>query len=499
LELREHQRAALLAWLMLSAVTTAPYVANALAPPRGARFVGAFFYRDDYYQYLSFAEQASRGHLVFRNKFDPRPHRPALVNLEWATAGILAASTGTGIVIGFHLVRLLAIGGLLWGAARLLHDAGLTGNHLRWALALVATGSGLGWLRVSMGRPAFLVPDVNMGLYPFHQALFNGHFASGTALLVGSLALHQAWRSAAKPRWPWMLSATALGLVRPFDLATFLLACGVLAALQAVRPADARSAWEQIASLAGLLPVLVYLGLLFVIHPSFRLWSGPQNAVRAPLPLDLAFALGPALGFAALGLRGQAPASKPCAWRLLVAWASAVALLLSVDIGFAPQVATSLGTLAVFAAAVLTPKRLLPVAVACLIPTSLFLLRLASEPRSSAFASEDYFRATRWLSARCRDGDVLLAPTDLSQMAAGLTPCSVVQGHRVLTPDFESRIAEADRFLDPATPTEWSRDYVLRTGARFVAAERLAAPALTAAGCALAVDLGRFALWVCAR
>ena len=75
-------------------ITTAPYVAAWLNPPSASRFVGVFFYRDDFYQYASFAEQAQRGAWVFRNKFDTRPHEPFVVNLEWWAAGVLGRALG---------------------------------------------------------------------------------------------------------------------------------------------------------------------------------------------------------------------------------------------------------------------------------------------------------------------------------------------------------------------------------------------------------------------
>ena len=92
--------AALAVGLALALVTTAAYVAAALRPPApGARFTGAFFYQDDYYQYLRLVEQAARGRLVFENKFDPRPHRPAVVNVEWWTAGMLSLPFGGSPVL----------------------------------------------------------------------------------------------------------------------------------------------------------------------------------------------------------------------------------------------------------------------------------------------------------------------------------------------------------------------------------------------------------------
>lgn len=70
-----------MAWLAVALITTLPYLAARKTPdaPRfaGMRFSGAIAYVDDFYQYLSFAEQASRGAFLLSNKFDPEPQRPA--------------------------------------------------------------------------------------------------------------------------------------------------------------------------------------------------------------------------------------------------------------------------------------------------------------------------------------------------------------------------------------------------------------------------------------
>jgi hypothetical protein len=72
------RRAVLLVFLLLAAVSVSLALRAGLAPPRDTVFVGTFYYVDDFYNYLSYVEQAERGAFVFRNKLAPefRPRQP---------------------------------------------------------------------------------------------------------------------------------------------------------------------------------------------------------------------------------------------------------------------------------------------------------------------------------------------------------------------------------------------------------------------------------------
>src|SRR6185295_11690453 len=97
-----------------------------------------------------------------------------------------------------------------------------------------------------------------------------------------------------------------------------------------------------------------------------------------------------------------------------------LAIVLFYPSPMAKQHATSLGTATLLAAALLVPARGL--ALLCLLcwPTSLLLLWQLLRPVPDWYLPADYFAATRLLAAECRPRDVVVAPTDLSLMAAGL-------------------------------------------------------------------------------
>jgi hypothetical protein len=458
-------RLALAAWLVLAVATSAPYLAAARQAPPGREFTGAFLYQDDFYQYLSFVEQAMRGAVLFRNKFDLRPYRPALLNLEWWTAGVFARALGGRPVAGFQVLRLLALAGLLLAAARLLSRAGLQGHRRAWGLALFATGGGLGWLRAWQGRQPWQVPDLLMGLYPFHQSLHNTHFLVGASLLLWSVVLHVEWRMGWASRWGWIAIASILGLCRPFDLATFILIAAGAAGFDAVRSGITGAA--KAFDLLWLLPVLAYDGLILGLHPSFRVWSGPQNLVLGPPRSEFLWALGLPAVLAVLALRDR-EASRRRVVECLATWCISSAILLTTGLSFSLQFLTSLGAAILLLAAVATPPRLLPIVTLSLSPTALLLLWKAFHPWPVAFAPSDELRAASFLKDSCGPLDVTLAPIETSLRIAALTPCRVVAGHRVLTPRYPSRVAEALRFYDPPTDAAWRARYVKEVGARYV-------------------------------
>ena len=436
----------------LAAVTTFPYVWAAWHPPApGSVFTGAFFYQDDFYQYLSFVEQAARGRIVFANKFDAAPHRAAVVNVEWWAAGVLAFLSGGSPVLGFHALRVAAIVGMVAGAARLLSAGGIGGGRLRLALVLFASAGGLGWLRLLGGTPGSRVPDVVMGLYPFHQALMNAHFVAATALFLWTLALHLEWRAGRRGRLGWIACGWALGFSRPYDLVSFAIAAAVLAFLKPRTRPILRSLLE----LAWLLPVFGYYAVLMSAQRGLGGWTGVQSSDLTPPLAEFALALLPALVLAATGWRRE-PTPDPTGVRVAIAvWAAVVAaIVVGYPSPMVKQFATTLGPAVLLLAGLLAPPRALAAGIALLLPTSAFLLWRVLNPYPVWYAHRDYAAAVEVLQDACRPGEVAVAPSDLSLMIAGLTPCTVALGHRGLTPRWPQAVEAGTRFYDPATPAD---------------------------------------------
>jgi hypothetical protein len=462
-------RPAVVAGAALAVVTTIPYLVAWRNPPApGARFTGAFFYQDDYYQYLSFAEQARRGAVVFANKFDVRPQRPAVVNVEWWLGGAFATLVGS-LPVGFHLLRLAAIAALVAAAARLLRRGGLQGARLAGGLALFAFAGGLGWLRLWLGVPGWQVPDILLGVYPFHQSLMNTHFVVGTALLLWTVAFYLDDRAGGGRPWRWIASGWALGLSRPYELVVFVLFCGALLVMDFARGrATWRGAFHGGLRVLSVVPVLLYYAALMLGPAGVEGWTGVRSGDLTPPLTEFALAVAPAAALVALGWRKAAEESRPTR-DALATLALVVALIVwGYPSPMAKQFSTMLGPSLLLLAALVAPARWVAPAIVALAPTSVFLMWRVLHPYPDWFAPRDEMSAVGHLGDACRPGDVAIAPTDLSLRIAGLTPCSVALGHRCLTPDWPSAVEAGRRFYDPATAPGWRAEYVRVVRARFV-------------------------------
>lgn len=441
-------------WLVVSSLCSLPYVLAVLWPPHGRVFQGFFVFVDDHYFYLSFVRQAQDGALLFVNKFNDVPHGPGLVNLEWSLVGYLAALIGWPAFAAYRLVALGA-GLLLLGLADAwLRGAGLPDSHRLPGLALVAAGGGFGGLLLATGAfPVMRCMDVTTGLFPFLGLLNNPHFTIATGLLLA--ALWAACESTPRAQATAVVLATALALVRPYDLVLFVAIRG--AAVAATAP------WRRwprlLAPLAALLPVIAYLYWVFYKHPGFA--SFARTPYAPPAMGDITLALAPATLLACLGLR--APVTSPEGRLLrvhLVAW-MLVGLLIAVlqPVHYSLQFVTGLG-LPLLALGALGLGRWRPLwtwtAAATLGTTALFTLYLMLLPLPIWYVSRERMQVALALDSLCADGDVAFSPPDIGLYIAGLTRCRPYAAQAV-QPSFIARKALTDHFYSKATPEQRAR------------------------------------------
>src|SRR5215510_12441314 len=118
-----------LVFLLLATLTGLPFLAALLQPPAGRTFTGTFYYGDDFYNYLSYVQQAEDGAFLFRNKLVLEDHAPALVNLEWWAVGRLSRALGRRPLLAYRLLGLAATLALLLGIDRWLAAGGLPPSH----------------------------------------------------------------------------------------------------------------------------------------------------------------------------------------------------------------------------------------------------------------------------------------------------------------------------------------------------------------------------------
>lgn len=443
-------RPVVLAFLLVASVQVSLAVRAHLGAPRGTVFVGTFFYVDDFYNYLSYVEQAGRGAFLFRNKLAPPDLPPALLNLEWLGVGWLSALLGGAPLLAYRLAGLASLAGLVVLADRWLLRSGLPPERRLAALLLVFTGGGLGGLLFALGLlPGERALDVRTGAFPFVAALANPHFVLGTALLLAALSAYAAGRP-----WRGALLGTVLGLVRPYDAA--LLAAIEGLALVAREPPRA---WpRRLRPVVALAPVLAYDAWVLLARPGFRAFSSPRYAADSASPLDLAIALGPAVLLALSAFRpGAGSEGETSARHLrLVLWALVAALLVAAHpVSFSLQLLVGAGLpLLLLGAVGLSRRRAgLEAAVPLMATTAAVVTWLCAWPGPTRQVPAERWRVAEALRPLCRPGDVVLSPPDIGLYVSGLTPCWAFVSHGA-APEHEARAEAVRRFYGDASPEE---------------------------------------------
>lgn len=456
-------RAVTLVWLLLSSWTGGLYLRAALDPPPGRVFAGTFHWIDDFYNYVSYAQQAEDGSFRFRNKLQaPADSRPELVNLEWWAVGRLSLLVGRRPFLAYWIFGLLASLALVAGVERWLRGAGVPEASRLPALLLVLLGGGFGGLLFELTPlPVSRCLDIAVAFFPFLEVLANPHFTAGTALLLWAL-----WALAAVPgprgALLGILLGTALGLVRPYDLALL----GLVRALgiAATEPPRrwARAGWP----LLFLLPVLAYDLWLFFGSDQFASF---RRGAAFPRWGDFLPALGPAVALALLSLRPGAGAPDPgarAARAHLWAWAAvAGAIIVARPGSFSLQLLVGAGVpLLVIGAAGLARlgPRVTTLLALALSTSAVVATRVVLAEDPNWFVPRERMAAGLALRELCAPGDLVIGPPDVSLYAVGLSRCHALLAHPA-APDHERHLAEAREFYAAWAPPERAA-WLLRRG-----------------------------------
>jgi hypothetical protein len=414
--------------------------------------VGTFYYVDDFYNYLSYAQQAEDGSFLFTNKAILTDHAPALVNLEWWVVGFLSRLMGGGhLLLAYRAFGILALLAFLLVADRWLQRLGLGEDHRLPALLLVATGGGLGGLLFAFaGRGPAHCLDLFTGLFPFVGFLTNPHFTAGTTLLLLGLLLYDTAEGSRGVILATVV-ATALALVRPYDFVLLMLIRG--AAVLLLEPA--RRWFVGLLPLFALLPVAAYLYWLFYRNPAFAFYSG--TAQSFPNAIDFLWALGPAVILALPGTFTPSALEAARRARLhLVLWGGFAAFVIALrPVAFSLQFLVGIG-FPLLALGALGLRRFRPavtlLAAAIFAVTFATALRFMLTPRSFWLTGRETMAVIETLRTRCGKGDILLAPADVGLFAYGLTACRSFLSHRI-SPNHDRRLREMER-LGTVAPAE---------------------------------------------
>lgn len=232
--------------------------------------------------YFAFSRQVAEGSALVTNLYTPHAPSRAYFNLEWWLIGATARVTGLSLTTLFHVERLTAVFAFLFAAYYLCAVVLGTPPQRRLALALIACGSGFGWLVEALNATVqanLAVPFDTQGVTLFAYLVNKPHFIRAAAFA----ALQYAWliRGAETGRlgyfWATGFAAAAHSLIRPYHIPE---ACLVLLFYVVVRssenPGAARRSIVQAAcALLGHAPAIAWHAWILLDNP---LGLGPMQA-----------------------------------------------------------------------------------------------------------------------------------------------------------------------------------------------------------------------------
>ncbi|HZQ17416.1 MAG TPA: hypothetical protein VFA90_01750 [Terriglobales bacterium] len=295
---RSELRFAILLFLLLSLVTTAPYLLGWHLSFPDEVFSGILEHSFDVNNYLAYAAQAQSGKWLFHNPMTAEPHRAVFFNFEWLMIGKLARWLHISLPAATNLVRVLFIGlmtfAVYWYSSYFLYRV----LFRRIALVMVMLGGGFGWitavhlLHIPL-QSSYFIDLTNANLFPFYWILELPHFlVSATFGVLGLCFFFQAEQHRSyRDYWAAGLFFVLAGTCRPYDMLYLMLATTLFLICDGLRKHSFKFISVRLLPNFICLPVLAYYYWIFKIHPVFRWWSLPGSPAPPPWLLIVGFGM----------------------------------------------------------------------------------------------------------------------------------------------------------------------------------------------------------------
>ena len=447
-------------------------------------FTGFVYNAEDGNSYIAKMRLGARGEWLFQMVYTPEPHQPAFVYLFYLLLGKLAEGLGLSLVFAYHIARVLFGLCLLFTVyvfvARFTLD--LATRRLAWAL--VAVGSGLGWVLTMLGLTNwlgnlpldFFVPEAYLFLVLYNLP----HLAAAEALLLWALLWVLRAFEGGGLRWCLYaaLAAFVMTWIVPFYAGVLAAALGAYLLGLALR--KRRFPWPEtgLTALVGLgaLPPVAYTAWVFATNPAFATWAA-QNLILSPHPLHylLGFVLllVPA-GWGAIQVVRQGDER----WMLPVGWILVVPVLLYLPFNLQRRMIAAVQVpLALLASVGLLAwcprKRWVPVAFVALTSLSNLLLVAGNlgpiQQRSApVFRAGSELAALEWLAAHSQPGETVLASFETGNVIPVWTDLRVFAGHGPETLHNAERLAALGKFFDLDSGDAWRQSLLGDYGLDYV-------------------------------
>jgi hypothetical protein len=322
--------------LLISLLTSLPYIVGAFAGGETWAFTGFVFGVEDGNSYISNMLSGAAGNWLFRTSYTTQPQSGALIFLHYIFLGKLSVPAGEHwqLLLLYHLFRIFSIFMVCLATYQFIAFFIPEISLRRWGLALGTLGGGLGWLILLFGWGELLgrlplsdVPGLNLPLAFYSPETFGflalyglPHVSLARALLIWGLRhyLKLASQDSGEP-FPWLkgaltgiiwllallaqsLTGMVTGAAAGFYLLGLVIWQGVLKLLG--RGTDWQRIWRvsKVTLWVGIfaLPLVIYYIYIFQRDSVLRLWN-MQSPLPSPNPIFYLFAYGLLIPFAIFG------------------------------------------------------------------------------------------------------------------------------------------------------------------------------------------------------
>ncbi len=400
--------------------------------------------------YLAKMYQGWQGSWRFQLPYTADSGEGAYLFLFYYALGHLARLLHLSNIVVFHLVRWLGTIFLLWTMWRYFGAVFSATRPRRFAFALAALGSGIGWLLVLSGELTsdFWVAEA----YPFLSAYANPHFPVSLALMLWLLMppLSQPLRG-----WHYGVvgsSGFILSVMSPFSVVVVLMVLGGVFLFGLLQNRESRNLLWRMVCIALLgLPVMIYDLWIVAVDPVLAGWNA-QNLTPSPPFWDLLLSLSPALLLAGIGAWGMFWRGKQGKfmdggphenWLPLLMWAGLGLVLMYLPWGlqrrfiigfYIPLAGLSALGMEFLARDRLRRYRFLTVAVFMLaIPTNLIVLLAGFQATRThdpqIYLTRSEFQGLAWIEENADPGDLVLAGPEMGLFIPAYTGRRVIYGH----------------------------------------------------------------------
>ena len=490
-ERRKEWRWVALVTLALLFASSLPYLIAWAATPNGSTFTGLVFNPQDANSYIAKMRQGFRGGWLFQLPYTSESHAGAPVYLYYLFSGHLARTTGLSLITVYHGLRLGGGAAMLVAlyalASRLAND--VAGRRVMFAV--VALGSGLGWLLGPLGimTADLWVPEA----FPPYALLANAHFSLAMALMMGiilcGLTIGSGRQETQGGIWSrgvgMVVAAVLLGVIQPFGLVTVFGALGVMLAVRTLvqRAVPWRMGVWVIGATVAALPYPIYMQQALRADPVLAAWMA-QNVTSSPPVWDWVLSYGLVFALAVPGVIVAARRSSNTDW-LLLGWVATTFVGMYLPLPLQRRLALGLGVpLGLLAGmgwwravrprvSVRRRKLVQTLMLVLCAMTSIFLMLVTS---LAAVAGESWFylsggeqAALEWLRDEAKTNAVVLCAPQTGLFVPAWAGQRVVYGHPFETVDAERREAQVTAYwageMNPAEQEAFLRengvDYVL--------------------------------------